>query len=99
MAAGQKLDGGPSVLYDAVAVLATKDGAADLARQPAVRDFIADAYTHCKFVGYVEDAIPLFRTAGLAEPLDDGFVQLTDQPTINDFIVRCGQLRFWARTG
>jgi catalase len=95
--ADQKLDGGPSVLYDAVAVLTTKDGAAELAQQPAVRDFVADAYAHSKFFGYVDEAVPLFRATGLAEPLDDGFVRLTDGTSIDDFIVHCGQLRFWAR--
>ncbi len=95
--ADQKLDGAPSVLYDAVAVLTTKDGAAELAQQPAVRDFVADAYAHCKFVGYVDEAVPLFRAAGLAEPLDDGFVRLSDGTSVDHFLVRCGQLRFWER--
>jgi catalase len=97
--ADRKLDGGPSVLYDAVAVLTTKDGAAGLAQQPAVRDFVADAYAHGKFIGYVDEAVPLFRAAGLTEPFDDGFVRLADGTSIDDFIVHCGQLRFWARTG
>ena len=85
------------MLYDAVAVLTTKDGAAELAQQPAVRDFVADAYAHSKFFGYVDEAVPLFRAIGLAEPLDDGFMRLTDGASVDDFIVHCGQLRFWAR--
>ena len=64
--AGQKIDGGPSVLYDAVILLASKHGAAALAVQPVVRDFVADAYAHCKFIGYTGDASPLFEAAGLA---------------------------------
>ena len=35
--ADQKIDGGPSVLYDAVILLASKHGASALAAQPAAR--------------------------------------------------------------
>ena len=61
--AGQKVDGGPSVLYDAVIVLAAKNGAEALAALPAARDFVTDAYAHCKFIGYTGDAAPLFEAA------------------------------------
>ena len=39
--ADQKIDGGPSVLYDAVVVLASKQGAAALAALPVARDFLS----------------------------------------------------------
>jgi catalase len=61
----QRIDGGPSVLYDAVILLASKHGAPALGAQPAVRDFVADAYSHCKFIGYTGDASSLFEAAGL----------------------------------
>jgi len=64
--ADQKIDGGPSVLYDAIIVLAAKDGAEALAALPAARDFVTDAYAHCKFIGYTGDAAPLFEAAGLS---------------------------------
>ncbi|MET8147113.1 catalase-related domain-containing protein [Actinoplanes sp. NPDC049668] len=66
VAADQKLDGAPSVLYDAVALLLSKDGAAQLARLPVTRDLVTDAYAHGKFIGHVDDAAPLFTAAGLA---------------------------------
>ncbi len=44
--AKQMIDGGPSVLYDAVAVLASEEGAALLAKEAAARDFVADAFAH-----------------------------------------------------
>ena len=53
--ADQKIDGGPSVLYDAVILLAARHGTPALAAQPAVRDFVADAYAHCKFIGHTGD--------------------------------------------
>ena len=94
--ADQKLDGAPSVLYDAVVVLATKNGATALAAMPTARDFVTDAYAHCKFVGYAGEPGPLFEAAGLASLMDDGFVSL-DEHSAADFISRCAQLRFWAR--
>jgi catalase len=92
--ADQKLDGAPSVLYDAVVVLTTKDQAERLAHDSAARDFVTDAFAHKKFVGYVADAGPLFEATGLASMLDDGFVELGDPAT---FVARCRDLRYWAR--
>jgi catalase len=94
--AGQKIDGGPSVLYDAVIVLAAKDGAGALAVRPAARDFVTDAYAHCKFIGYTGDAAPLLEAAGLAGLIDDGFADL-GRVSAADFLSRCAQLRFWPR--
>jgi catalase len=94
--AGQKIDGGPSVLYDAVVVMATKKGAKTLAALPAARDFVTDAYAHCKFIGYTEDAASLFEAAGLSRLMDDGFISL-EETTAAKFISRCAELRFWAR--
>ncbi len=97
IAADQKLEGGPSVLYDAVVILANKEGAAALAHHPAVRDFVSDAYAHGKFIGYTEEATALFAAAGLQSMLDDGFVALGNGSGPADFLARCRQLRFWSR--
>ncbi len=94
--ADQKIDGGPSVLYDAVAVLASKEGALALAQVPAARDFVTDAYAHAKFVGYTPGAEALFAATGIG-PLDDGFVALDDGTGAQEFLTRCGELRYWAR--
>jgi catalase len=96
MPADQKIDGGPSVLYDAVIVLVSKQGAMRLAAQPAARDFVTDAYAHCKFIGYAGDAAPLFEAAGLSRLIDDGFISL-DEHSVGDFLSRCAKLRFWPR--
>ena len=61
------IDGGPSVLYDAVALLPARTAMADLVQESTVRDFVADAFAHCKFIGYVEAAVPLFDKAGIVE--------------------------------
>jgi catalase len=99
LVADQKIDGGPSVLYDAVVILTTKEGAALLAHHPAARDFATDAYAHGKFIGYTDDATGLFAATGLHSLVDDGFVNLGNGATPADFLTRCRDLRFWARQG
>jgi hypothetical protein len=67
--ADQQIDGAPSVLYDAVAILAAPGAARTLAARPAARDFVTDAVAHCKFIGYTSGAAGLFEAVGLpADP-------------------------------
>ena len=97
--AGQQVDGAPSVLYDAVAVIAEPGGARALAARPAARDFVTDAVAHCKFIGYTSGAAVLFEAAGLpTDPAgaDGGFISLSEHPAA-EFIARCQQLRYWDR--
>ncbi|HNB23985.1 MAG TPA: catalase HPII, partial [Candidatus Melainabacteria bacterium] len=95
--ADEKINGGPSVLFDAVAVLTSREGAMKLAMEPSARDFVADAYAHCKFVGYNALSLPLFEKAGLAAAMDNGFIQLKSPTDAGGFISTCRRLRLWAR--
>jgi catalase len=95
--ADQKIDGAPSVLYDAVVLLPSAEGAATLARQPAARDFVTDAFAHCQFIGHGPDAAALFESTGLGSLTDDGFIRLVDGASTEQFIARCAELRFWDR--
>lgn len=95
--AHQKIDGGPSVLYDAVALLISEPGAALLAKDAPTRDFIADAFAHAKFIGYTPATLPLLEKAGIADSLDDGCFRLNGADDASRFIGRLGELRFWAR--
>jgi catalase len=95
--AAQQIDGAPSVLYDAVALLPSDDGAKLLAKQAAPRDFVADAFAHMKFIGYVEAAAILFDKAGVAGSRDAGFIALSGKNGCAAFIAACRQLRYWAR--
>lgn len=95
--ANHNLDGGPSAVFDAVAVLVSEDGAAQLAKKPQARDFITDAHAHYKFIAYSPEAEKLFSKAGIdAHDMDDGFFALKNGST-NDFITACRKLRFWDR--
>jgi catalase len=95
--AAQQLRGDPSVLYDAVVLLPSADGVADLVQEPTARDFVADAFAHCKFIGYVEAALPLFGKAGIADSRDDGCIALEGPESCAPFVATCRKLRFWAR--
>lgn len=95
LAAQQKLDGAPSVLYDAIAIVVSPEGVADIKKELAARDFISDAYHHCKFIGYVAQARSLFDTAALEE-FDEGCLILNGNNS-EEFLKLCRQLRFWKR--
>jgi len=95
--ADHKIDGGPSVLFDAVALLLTADGAATLSQLPAARDFVTDAYAHAKFLGYTDTAGAMFDAVGLAGKADPGFVLLDGRESIDTLLQQCAQLRYWAR--
>ncbi|MBF6273410.1 MULTISPECIES: catalase [Nocardia] len=94
--ADQKIDGGPSVLYDAVVILASEAGAAELATVPPARDFVSDAYAHGKFIAH-RNAGALFAAAGLTGELDAGVMDLAAGASVADFLGRCREVRYWAR--
>jgi len=93
----QKINGGPSVLYDAVAVIPSAAGAALLANEATAKDFVNDAFAHAKFIAYSAEALPLFGKANLVADMDAGCVELTAPADAETFIAACGELRFWER--
>ena len=97
LVAKQKIDGGPSVLYDAVAVIASDAGAKLLAMDAAAKDFLTDAFAHCKFIGLSEETAPLVEKAGLATDLDDGCLPLKTKADAKAFLTALAPLRYWPR--
>ena len=95
--ADESVSGGPSVLFDAVAVLPSGKMAATLADMPPARDFVADAHAHCKFIAWVDGAKPLFVKASVAGEIDDGFVELNSPGDCDTFLKKCRDLRYWKR--
>ena len=94
----QKIDGGPSVLYDAVAIIPSTRGAALLASLPPAKDFVTDAHAHCKFIGYSNSAQALLDAAGVAGLIDAGYVTLdAKKTTAANFVKTCRKLRHWDR--
>ena len=91
----QMIDGGPSVLYDAVAIIVSPEGAAQLTKEATARNFVADAFAHCKFIAHVEAAQPLLDKAGV-EP-DEGVILPGSKADTTAFIKSCRKLRLCAR--
>ena len=91
------IDGAPSVLFDAVALLTSAEAIQDLVKEATARDFVADAFQHCKFIGYDRSAMPLLDKAGITDALDEGIVALPGDNGLATFVSRLGELRVWAR--
>ncbi|MBF6568219.1 MAG: catalase [Candidatus Binataceae bacterium] len=96
--ANQTISGGPSVLYDAIAVLVSDEAVPQLIKDPAARDFVVDAYAHSKFVAYTSSALPLLKAVLGNRELDQGFIEIKTAKEVADFLRSCCKLRFWERT-
>jgi catalase len=84
----------PSVLFDAVIVLAGPEGDKNLASDPNALNFLMDAVRHCKAVGF--SGIPsLARAAEIKE--QPGVVNVTAKTGVKDFIAAARMGRFWER--
>lgn len=97
VAGRHKIDGGASVLFDAVAVLPSADGAEILAMDASAKDFVSDAFAHCKFIAHTNAAATLLRKSRIPKERDAGFFALDDMANITTFVEALGQLRFWRR--
>jgi catalase len=75
LAADGQLAGSPSVLFDAVAIVLSDDGCAQLLKEGAAVDFAKDAFGHLKAIGHTPEAQPLLDKAGV-EP-DAGVIDLS----------------------
>jgi catalase len=91
------IDGGPSVLFDAVVLLLEPEAAERLTGEATARDFVSDAFAHCKFIGYSEGAISLMKKVGIDPTLDEGLILLQHETSIANFFEQCGRIRLWTR--
>ncbi|EON22892.1 MULTISPECIES: catalase [Nocardioides] len=88
------IDGGPSVLFDAVALLPSLAGATELAGRASAKDFVNDAFAHHKLIGVGADAGEWLAAAAI-QP-DAGCPDLSVK-SASDFVKACAALRFWER--
>ena len=59
---------------------------------------LQDAFAHCKFIGYVEPALPLFEKSGIATgDYDEGCIALGSPKDAKSFVEGLGKLRVWGR--
>jgi catalase len=99
LAADHKVEGAPSVLFDAVAIVPSAEGGAKLGLQAEAVNFLRDAYGHLKVIGYLPTAAPLFVKGGISDRNPDNDVGLISlaNGTIDDFIATASAGRIWAR--
>ena len=95
--ADEKVNGGPSVLFDAVVLALSEEGAEMLAKEATAQDFVSDAFAHVKFIGWVPAAKPILKAAGVSDKMDDGFIKLDSADDVSAFIDKAKALRHWAR--
>ena len=92
--ADMQLAGAPSVLFDAVALLVSDEGVADLLHEAPAMNFVADAFAHCKVIGHTSGAAKLVKKAGV---VPDKGVLLLDAGTAAAFVAAAKGGRVWAR--
>ena len=95
--ADEKIDGGPSVVFDAVALVLSEKGARELAAMPPARDFVSDALAHKKFIGFTEEAVALLGLSGPDDAGAEGLVPLDKAGDAARFLTLCRNLRCWTR--
>jgi catalase len=69
-----QLAGMPSMIFDAVALVLSKEGCAQLLKDSAGIDFAMNAFVHLKAIGFTAEARPLLVKAGVED--DAGVVDL-----------------------
>lgn len=91
LAADGQLAGTPSVLFDAVAVILSDEGAKALSMESAAIDFVRDAFGHLKAIAFDKGGQALLKTANVGQ--DTGVV---DTNNLDAFIV-AAKTRQWDR--
>ncbi len=95
IAADAQLAGSPSVLYDAVVLAVSEQGASQLAQDAAAVAFVADAYAHLKVIGHTAGAAKLLQRAGVAD--GDGVIAVGDAGSAKAFLMAASKGRVWER--
>ena len=91
LAADGQLAGTPSVLFDAVAVILSDEGAKALSVESAAIDFVRDAFGHLKTIGVDKGGRALLKTANVGQ--DPGVVDANDK----DAFIAAAKTRQWDR--
>jgi catalase len=97
--ADHKVEGGPSVLFDAVAIIPSREGGAKLATQAEAVNFLRDAFGHLKVIAYTPEAAPLLVNGGMPEanPDNDAGMISLGASTPKDFVTAAAAGRIWDR--
>jgi catalase len=86
-----QLAGTPSVLFDAVAVILSDEGAKTLSMESAAIDFVRDAFGHLKAIAVDKGGRALLKIANVAQ--DAGVMDTNDK----DAFITAAKTRQWDR--
>lgn len=90
------LAGAPSVLFDFVVVAPAESHAEDLAATAAAVDWVRNAFSHLKVIGFNAAAKPIFRKASVAVADEDGVLSVDDE-SLSAFRDAATRHRIWDR--
>jgi len=93
--ADHALSAAPSVLFDAVALCPSPQGAELLSQEAAAIDFVRDAFGHLKVIAFLDAAKPLLDKAHVMP--DAGVIALSKSTGVKAFIAAAKKHRIWAR--
>ncbi len=92
--ADHTISGGPSVTFDAVVIAPGAAGMPGLLAEAAAKDWVSDAFAHCKVMAVVSAAAPLLEAAGVVR--DVGVIDASAK-TAAAFVEAAAAGRVWAR--
>ncbi len=95
IAADGQLAGTPSVLFDAVVLAVSDEGASQLAQDAAAVTFVADAFAHLKVIGHTAGAARLMQRAGVSG--DEGVIAIGNAGSDQAFLTAASKGRVWDR--
>jgi catalase len=89
------IQGGPSVLFDAVAVLPGAASIPELLADPVAIAWVSDAFVHCKVIATCGEAGPLLGAARVSP--DAGVIDVGGDGGIAGFVTAACGGRIWSR--
>ncbi|RYD24316.1 MAG: catalase [Verrucomicrobiaceae bacterium] len=89
------LSGGPSFFFDAVVLILSEEGCAELCTEAAAVNWVRDAFGHLKVIGYSPEARPLLDEASVHD--DEGICELAGKSAVATFIATAKKGRRWER--
>lgn len=90
------VEGGPSVLFDAVVLLPAADQIGMLLNMAPAINWLRDAFAHLKAIGFNAAAAPMFEKGGL-DPSAPGVVAIGSKGDFGGFIAAAKKHKFWDR--
>ena len=91
------VEGGPSVLFDAVVLLPSGDGTKALLDMAAAVNWVRDAFGHLKAIGFTPEARPLLDRAGVEPGAKLGVISLENGRGLDAFIAVAKKHKVWDR--